>query len=92
MKHSIDMSALRALIAQYRDAVDLQTETLAQEDFRRIASSAMKLADALDAGELDEARLAAHAFSRQVSDSYFEQPGAFKALGQEVARLKREMT
>lgn len=86
---NISSSALRLALAQYEKSADALVNSEERADLDRIVRTAEKLADALDSGNMDEAKLSALAFSRQVSDSYFSQPPTFKALGQEVAKVRR---
>ena len=81
---------LRVVLGRYRSAIDhLSVEE--RDDFLRVAGHADQVVNSLETEDVDGAKIGLYAFSRQVSDSFFVQPEAFKDLAKEIAEVKRNL-
>ena len=89
------MNKIETLVAELRDAITNYRIAIAgfvvdeKNDFLRVVGQAEMIANALEVGAVDNSKLSIYAFSRQVSDSYYSQPSAFKALELKVSAIEK---
>jgi hypothetical protein len=82
------IESLKQNIKLYRADVDKASSPEDKDDIQRIANIVDSLVSALEVNDMDLARQKLGGFSRSVSDAYCIQPPSFKALAQNVARIK----
>ncbi len=75
----------------YQQAITNTSDSQAKEDYLRLCSIAEKIIMAMQTDGVDQVKLSALAFSRQVSDSFATQPPEFKELAQKIAELKKKI-
>lgn len=91
MSYSQLVAELRDALAVYRAAVEKCPE-IERDDFNRVAWHAERVAAALESGAMADAKLSLYAFSRQVSDSYYQQPAEFKMLDKKIMAVEKTIT
>lgn len=82
------IESLKRNIKFYRSDVDQASSPEDKEEMQRIANIADSLASALEVNDMDLVKQKLGGFSRNVSDAYCIQPPSFKALAQDVSRVK----
>jgi len=82
------IESLKQNIKLYRSDIEKASSLEDKGDIQRIANIADSLVSALESNDMDLAKQKLGGFSRSVSDSYCIQPPSFKALAQDVARVK----
>ena len=82
------IESLKQNIKLYRSAIDKVSSPEDKDDIQRIANIADSLVSALEVDDMDLAKKKLGGFSRSVSDAYCIQPSSFRALAQDVARIK----
>jgi hypothetical protein len=91
MSYAQLITELRDALAVYRSALEKLPE-IERDDFNRVAWHAERVATALESGALADAKLSLYAFSRQVSDSYYQQPSEFKILDEKIIAVEKTIT
>ncbi|MBN8240702.1 hypothetical protein JF541_16195 [Marinobacter hydrocarbonoclasticus] len=84
------IAGLREAVRNYHDALSGKSGE-EREDLLRVVDHAEVIADAMSLGDVERAKLSIYALSRQVTDSYYQQPQEFGALSSSVKRIKKHL-
>ena len=83
------INSLSSALSDYRNAIARTRLAQEKEDYLRLAAISEKVIAAMQNEDLAGVKINVLGFSRQVSDAFSTQPPEFKALAQQIAKIKK---